>query len=174
MMIRRAIAAELAALVNLVNSAYRGEDARAGWTSEAELLGGQRIDAAMLRSDIEAADRCTVLTLRENRGSPILGCVKLELVDDRVCHLGMLSVAPEAQAMGIGKRLLSASDEFARLKGATRMRITVIHVRDTLLAWYERHGYSRTGETEPFPYGDPRFGIPRRADLHFVVLEKKL
>jgi hypothetical protein len=52
--------------------------------------------------------------------------------------------------------------------------MTVIHLRDTLIAWYERRGYRRTGETEPFPYGDERFGIPRRDDLYFVVLEKAL
>jgi hypothetical protein len=52
--------------------------------------------------------------------------------------------------------------------------MTVIQVRDTLIAWYERRGYSLTGETKPFPYGDDRFGRPLRNDLHFVVLEKTL
>ena len=52
------------------------------------------------------------------------------------------------------------------------LRMTVIDVRDELIAWYERRGYRRTGIRKPFPYGDTRFGVPRRDDLRFEVLEK--
>lgn len=173
MIVLPALEIDLLALVDLVNAAYRGAGSRKGWTTEEELVGGQRIDLAMLRADI-ASPGCIILTVRAQDGGPIQGCVKLEALEGGACELGMLSVAPEVQANGIGKQLLAASEIFARERGMDRLRITVIHMRDTLIAWYERHGFGRTGETKPFPYGDTRIGVPRRDDLYFVVLEKPL
>ena len=174
MLIRRAIGAELPAVVDLVNSAYRGEAAQKGWTSEAGFLAGQRTDLASLKAELESHDARQVLTLREERGGPLIGCCLLDRVDDETLYLGMLSVSPDAQNKGVGKRLVAAAETYARETGAKYVRITVIQVREALLAWYERHGFVRTGETEPFPYGDERFGIPLRPDLHFVVLEKQV
>ena len=174
MFIRRAILAELPAIADLVNSAYRGEAAQKGWTSEAAFLAGQRTDVATLRAELEGHDERRILTARESRGGPLIGCVMLDRVDAQTCYLGMLSVSPDAQGQGVGKRLIAASDVFARETGAKLIRITVIQVREALLAWYERHGFVRTGATEAFPYGDQRFGIPLRPDLHFVVLERPL
>lgn len=87
---------------------------------------------------------------------------------------GLLTVRPDQQNRQLGRTLLEAAERYAQERGARRMRMTVLHVRDTLIAWYQRRGYGWNGETEPFPYGDDRFGRPLRADLHFVVMEKEM
>jgi ribosomal protein S18 acetylase RimI-like enzyme len=85
-----------------------------------------------------------------------------------------LTVRPDLQNRQLGRALLSAAEEFAKERGGRRIRMTVVNVRDSLIAWYERRGYRSTGETQPFPYGDERYGRPLRDDLHFVVLEKDI
>jgi ribosomal protein S18 acetylase RimI-like enzyme len=173
---RPAAPAELPGLVELVNSAYRGDSSRRGWTTEADLLGGQRTDVVTLGSQLEAA---TVL-VAEDAGR-FVGCVLVEPVAPAggdataEAYLGMLTVDPKIQTRGIGSALVEAAEAFAReTLGAQAMRMTVIAQRSELLAWYERRGYVRTGQTEPFPYGDARFGLPKRDDLYFVVLRKPL
>lgn len=162
------------ALATLVNGAYRGGSAEAGWAHEAGLLEGQRTDAATLR-DALTAGRVTILVLRGETGRPPLGCVSLEPSGDgSAWALGMLTIDPGQQAAGWGRSLLRDAEDHARTRGAARIRLTVIQVRETLIAWYARRGYRLTGETEPFPYGDERFGRPLRPDLHFVVMEKAL
>ena len=169
---------DLPEVARLVNGAYRGEEARRGWSHEAELLSGQRTDAATLADELSGPNPTTLLILREVEAGPILACVLLEQVQGshavRRCYLGMLTVAPAFQARGLGRVMLEAAEDHARRAGAQVVVMTVIFLRDSLIAWYERRGYSRTGETKPFPYGDERFGRPRRDDLHFVVLEKAL
>jgi ribosomal protein S18 acetylase RimI-like enzyme len=165
---------ELEAIAALVNSAYRGEESRAGWTSEAALLGGQRTDAAALRADLAAAPGATILTLREGEGGDILASVWLQPLDARTFYLGMLAVTPRRQADGLGRALLAEAEAIARAAGATAMRLTVIEQRETLIAWYERRGYRRTGDVEPFPYGDERVGEPKRGDLRLVAFEKSV
>jgi len=106
--------------------------------------------------------------------SEILGVVWLEPQSGSVWYLGMLTVRPDLQASRLGRGLLEQAEVFAQHRGARRLRMTVVSVRETLIAWYERRGYRLTGETEPFPYDDERFGRPKRDDLVFVVLEKAL
>lgn len=161
------------AIAALVNGAYRGERAGAGWTTEAGYMTGQRTDAGIVRAMVEEGP-ATLLLLRQEAGGALLGCVSIEPLAGDAWYLGMLSIEPARQADGLGRRLLEAGEAFARARRGTRVRITVVQVRDTLIAWYERRGYRRTGETEPFPYGDERVGVPLRPDLHFVVLEKPL
>lgn len=164
---------EAAALATLVNSAYRGQSSREGWTTEADLLGGQRTDEAALREFL-AAPPDTRLMLGARQREALLACVQLERRGE-TAYLGMLTVAPQRQAGGVGRRLLEAAEQTVRQRwGSAAMEMTVIAQRTELIAWYERRGYRRTGETAPFPYGDPRFGLPRRPDLHFVVLRKSL
>ncbi len=98
----------------------------------------------------------------------------LEPLDDGAWYLGSLAVAPGLQEGGLGRALLFAAEHWARERGARRVRMSVVNVRDGLIAWYLRRGYHKTGETEDFPYGDNRFGTPLRDDLCFVVLEKDL
>lgn len=177
-MVSPAMTADLPELARLANSAYRGESARRGWTNESDLLGGQRTDPARLAEELAGPDPSTILCLRDGGPGPILACVFLSKIvadDGRpLCYLGMLTVAPPLQAKGIGRTLLAEAEAFGRGWGASAVVMTVISAREELIAWYERRGYSRTGETKPFPYGDLRFGEPRRDDLEFVVLEKPL
>ena len=169
LLLRRACATDVAALVALVNSAYRGDSSRAGWTTEADLLGGQRIDIDRLTETIAAPNN--IVLLHEVQGDP-LGCVQLERTGAE-CYLGMLTIQPTIQGAGLGRRLLEAAERWAVAEWDVRsMYMTVIVQRTELIAWYERRGYIRTGEFQPFPYDDARFGLPRRSDLKFEVLRK--
>jgi ribosomal protein S18 acetylase RimI-like enzyme len=157
-----------------VNSAYRGESSRRGWTTEADYLDGQRTDAASLARDLAADPQARLLLLRDDDAT-LLGSVWLEPVGDgETWYLGMLTVRPDIQDRGLGRTLLEAAERAVREAGGSRVRMTVVSIRDTLIAWYQRRGYALTGETRPFPYEDQRFGEPRRPDLEFVVLEKRL
>ncbi|CAN0419220.1 unnamed protein product [Phaeothamnion confervicola] len=167
--IQPATAVDVPALNKLVNSAYRGESSKKGWASEADLLDGTRIDEAALL-DLINDQNTTILKYTED-GAP-LGCVELRKVGTGM-YLGMLSVQPEIQAKGIGKKLMFAGEEFARHQKCKKMSMTVISVRDKLIEWYERHGYRLTGERKPFIMPDERWGIPKQ-QLEFVVLEKEL
>lgn len=166
--------AELDAVSALVNSGFRGDSSRAGWTTEADFLGGQRTDPALLRAELAAHEGAVLLLLRDAPGGELLGSAWLDPEGADVWHLGMLTVRPDLQGRRLGRTLLAEAESYAAARGAARMRLTVINVRDTLGAWYERRGYVRTGETKPFPYGDERFGLPLRDDLHFEVFEKRL
>lgn len=169
--VRVAGVSEVPWLVALVESAYRGEASEAGWTSESHLLGGQRTDADAVRGTVVSAHE-VVLVMGEPH-APLACCA----VGHREgpATFGMFAVSPTAQGRGTGRVLLAAAEAYAVERwGATEMELTVIRQRDALVAWYERRGYARTGETRPFPYGDERFGIPRREDLEFVVLRRTL
>lgn len=166
--------AELADIAALVNSAYRGELATKGWTSESYLLGGQRTDEESLRADLAAKPGATILTFRDAAAAKPYACAWVEPTDGEAWYVGMVTVSPLRQDGGLGRAMLEACEAHARGQGGQRMRMTVISVRDTLIAWYQRRGYQLTGETQPFPYGDERFGQPQRDDLAFVVLEKPL
>lgn len=173
---RVATSADVPALTSLVNSAYRGESSRVGWTTEADLLGGQRTDEAALQEFIgsEGGEPSTRVMLIAFETDAPLACVQLERRGD-LAYLGMLTVAPARQSSGLGRRLLEAAErEVVRRWSVRGMMMTVIAQRAELIDWYERRGYRRSGATAPFPYGDERFGLPRRSDLHFVVLEKSL
>lgn len=162
---------DVPALVALVTSAYRGDASRQGWTTEADMLDGQRIDPEGLARDI-ARPRSRVL-LAERDGAPIACAHVAE--EDGCGYFGMFSVRPDLQGAGLGKRLLAEAERVVREDwGLPAMRMTVIDIRDELIAFYARRGYRRTGIHKPFPYGDPRFGLPKRDDLRFEVLEKRL
>ena len=167
---RNAVAADIPAIVTLVESAYRGEVSRAGWTTEADFLDGQRIDTAGVAADIGKTG--SVIVLAEQNGQ-LLACCHLENTGE-VCYFGMFSVAPHLQGDGIGKQLMQEAERVALAWQCTAMEMTVIDIRDELIAFYERRGYVRTGIKKPFPYGDARFGIPLRDDLRFEILRKDL
>ena len=168
---RDATAADVPALVALVTSAYRGEVSKQGWTTEADILDGNRIDPDVLRQDI-ARPRSRVV-LAERQGT-LLACAHV-CEDAGAGYFGMFSVRPDLQGSGIGKHLLAECERIVRDDWQLpTMRMTVIDIRDALIAFYERRGYRRTSIYKPFPYGDARFGIPKRDDLRFEVLEKDL
>jgi GNAT superfamily N-acetyltransferase len=170
--LKAATESDLPEIVDLTNWAYRGTGEVASWTVES-YLAGQRTNAAALAADLAGKPDAQLLVWRDDAGE-LQGHVWLEPLDDGVWYLGLLSVRPDRQDQKLGRTLLTAAEDFARARGVTRMRMRVINVRDTLIAWYERRGYVLTGETEPFPYGDDRFGTPLRDDLCFVVLERGL
>ncbi|HTJ12771.1 MAG TPA: GNAT family N-acetyltransferase [Dinghuibacter sp.] len=147
---------EIELIVNLVNTAYRGEGA--GWTNETHLLQGPRTDAAEVGRLLNEG---MILTFVDGG---LLGCVYLQPQADAL-YMGLLSVRPDRQGAGIGKKLMGAAVDFARERGYGRIRITVLSRRPELIAWYERHGYVRTGEALPFPWGDR---------LELIVLERAI
>jgi len=168
---RAATAADIPVVVALVESAYRGDASRVGWTTEADFLDGRRTG----RDDIEAilAKPQSTLLLAERSGE-LLACAHVA-VEDGAGYFGMFSVNPTLQGAGIGKAVLAEAERIAREQWrCPAMRMTVIDIRDELIAFYERRGYRRTGIKKPFPYGDARFGLPKREDLRFEVLEKNL
>ena len=171
MHLERACPDDLPALHALVESAYRGASARRGWSHEADLLEGQRTDMAAL--DAMLGDPAQhLLVFRDN--DRLRACVALTDKGSGLAYLGMLTVDPQRQAAGLGRLILAAAEEHAAAFGASRVEMTVIAQRTELIEWYLRRGYALTGEQRPFPHGDPRFGLPRRDDLVFVVLEKTL
>jgi ribosomal protein S18 acetylase RimI-like enzyme len=172
---RPAEARDVPAVVALTESAYRGDASRVGWTTEADLLDGQRTDSREVAELI--ANPNVRLLLAEQAGQLLACCVVERLHDGESCdgYFGMFSVRPEAQGNRTGRALLAEAERVAHDEWHARaMRMTVIDVRAELIAWYERRGYRRTGEYRPFPYGDVRFGIPKRDDLRFEWLVKDL
>jgi ribosomal protein S18 acetylase RimI-like enzyme len=168
---RVATAADAQALVELINSAYRGESSKAGWTTEADLLGGQRVD---LDGIVEMIANPEGVFLVQERDHVLIGCLRLERTGAE-CYLGLLTVGPTFQAGGIGRQMLEGAERWAVEHWSSRaIHMTVIVQRQELFAWYERRGYHRTGTRKPFPYGDERYGLPRRPDLEFEVLRKEL
>jgi ribosomal protein S18 acetylase RimI-like enzyme len=168
---RPATLADSDRVIALVESAYRGDASRAGWTTEADFLDGRRTGP----DDIEAilARPHSRLLLAESDGE-LVACAHVA-VEDGAGYFGMFSVSPGLQGGGVGKRVLAEAERIAHEDWACpTMRMTVIDIRDELIAFYERRGYRRTGIRKPFPYGDARFGLPKRDDLRFEVLEKSL
>lgn len=152
-------------LKDLIESAYRGDAAREGWNHEADLLDDERTTL----EDIERmlTDPAVTFTVARDSSGAIIGCVAVTRKDASLGYLGMLCVSPTLQSGGLGRLLLDAAEKAARASGLDAMEMTVISQRETLIAWYERRGYHRTGERRPFP-------VPRDPPLEFVVLEKPL
>jgi ribosomal protein S18 acetylase RimI-like enzyme len=161
--------ADLSSLNVLVNSAYRGEGSKKGWTTEADLLGGIRTSEETL---LEMLNKHNAYFLKYTQDQEIIACVYLENQKTHL-YLGMLTVKPDLQGAGVGAKLLAAASDFAVHNHIPKIRMTVISVRTELIAYYQRKGYVLTGETQAFPSEDPRFGLPKQ-DLEFVVMEKVL
>jgi GNAT superfamily N-acetyltransferase len=179
---RTATEADIPDLVALVTSAYRGDASKQGWTTEADLLDGQRIDPDMLRTDL-AQPQSLILLAHDSDTGRLFACahVAVDVNEDtgincgKTAYFGMFSVSPDTQGGGIGKTVLAEAERIARdTLGCASMRMTVIDCREELVAYYVRRGYMRTGIKKPFPYGDPRYGLPKRGDLQFEILEKVL
>jgi ribosomal protein S18 acetylase RimI-like enzyme len=173
MVLTPAIEADYAEIIDLVNLAYRGTGPSTSWNIE-NFIEGQRLNESLLREDLASKPGTYLLTYRDEPDGLILGTVLLDPKKDGIWYLGLLTVRPDLQKRKLGRSLLAAAEDFAKQRGARRIQMTVINVRDILIAWYERRGYTLTKEIRPFPYGDERFGRPLRDDLYFVVLEKDI
>lgn len=171
---RQAEQADAAAIVSLVNSAYRGEASRAGWTTEADFLDGQRTDLEQVSSLLAAPNSLFLLCYaNDGAGGALIASAHLEHGAEGV-HFGMFAVKPGLQNRGIGKRFLQTAETLAGSRwGAQKMLMTVITRRLSLIAFYERRGYRRTGRIQRFPRSH-KFGIPRVPGLQLEVLEKTL
>lgn len=172
---RRAVESDLPAVARLVNSAYRGESSRSGWTTEADLLGGQRTDAVKLAQLLVSDARGNGQQIELGFATDTLvACMSLRHEKPSTTYIGMVTVDPTQQTAGYGKQLLGRAEELAQSWHCTRIRMTVIHLRHELLAYYERRGYQKTGAIEPFPSEDPGFGIPKVGDMSLLELAKQL
>ena len=165
-----ATATDIAAIKNLLNNAYRGEESKQGWTTEADLIAGDtRTDAAMIENVIKQSG--SVFLIYKDGQQKIIGCVNLQQHDDKL-YLGMFSVLPLLQGGGIGKKLLQAAEEYGRHLQMKSIYMSVVSLRTELINWYMRHGYADTGERKPFVED----GITGKhlKPLEFMILEKVL
>ncbi len=154
-------------IVQLVESVYRGESSQEGWTTEADLLSGQRTDPVMIGDMIDDPNSA-LLVYRSSE--EIQACVYLERKEGHVL-LGMLSVKAKLQGQQLGQKIISYCEQYiADNWGLSLIKIHVLWQRKELIAWYERRGFKKTGNTKPFP-ADPKFGIPKVSDLYFIEME---
>ncbi|MGA8113264.1 MAG: GNAT family N-acetyltransferase [Actinocatenispora sp.] len=168
--VRPATPADADSILDLVHAAYRGGPGEVGWTTESHLLDGLRADPEMLQDMIDKPDSQILLFLA---AADLLACCQLAYAQG-TGYFGLFAVRPRQQGGGIGSAVLAEAERLAAENGCRRMRMTVLSVRDDLISYYERRGYARTGDTEPFPYGNERFGTPKRTDLRFAELLKPL
>ncbi|HCW08378.1 MAG TPA: GNAT family N-acetyltransferase [Cytophagales bacterium] len=168
-MISRATIADVPELNRLVNSAYRGDSSRQGWTTEADLLDGTRTDEEAIR---EFFNEPKSIILKFVEDEKIVGCVRLVQHDNSI-YLGMFAVDPTLQNKGIGKKILIAAEEEAKKQNCNAIDMTVISVRKELIDWYKRNGYVEVGEKKPMVFDNPSGGIPKQ-ELYFITLVKNL
>jgi len=168
-MITKATLEDIPSLNKLVNSAYRGDSSRGGWTTEADLLDGTRTDEDAIKEFFNEPGSTILKFVDEGK---IIGCVRL-LKHGSQLYLGMFAVDPTVQNKGVGKKILLAAEDEARKQNCKSIDMTVISERKELIDWYKRNGYVEVGEKKPMVFDNPSGGIPKR-DLYFITLEKFL
>jgi ribosomal protein S18 acetylase RimI-like enzyme len=170
MLIKKAIPADITELNVLINTAYRGDESKKGWTTEAHLLDGNRIDEATLQEYLDNPE-VTILKYTDDADQKIKASVYLQ-DKGTTLYLGMLSVQPTWQATGIGRLLLNEAEVVARQINKTSIEISVISTRTELIAWYVRRGFEATGEVLPF-HVDRKFGVPRE-QIELIIMTKTI
>lgn len=162
---------DLENISRLVNSAYRGDDSRHGWTTEADLLDGQRTDVTSLKQWLQQGGE--ILLLEEDH--QLLGCLQCQAhLDEKYYYIGMITIDPRQQNRGLGKKIIQYMESVAQQKNLRELRLTVIPVRQELVSWYQRLDFQFSGQVFAFPYGDEKFGKPRRSDLTLAEMKKSL
>jgi len=157
-------------IADLVNSAYRGEYSKQGWTTEADLVAGRRTETDEIEQLIATDDSMFLLCKVE---AQLIGSVHLQKQAEQV-YIGMLAVSPPLQGRGVGKQLLFAAEQAAqRTWAVNKSLMSVIESRSELIAFYERSGYRRTGINKAFPL-KPELWTPKVTDLRLEILEKIL
>lgn len=161
---------DLTAIKNLLNSAYRGDSSRKGWTTEADIIAGDvRTDDNNLQ-EIMQQEGSVFLKYNDTENN-IVGCVNLQQHGDKI-YLGMFSVNPQLQGLGIGRHVLRAAEEYALTLNYYIIYMSVISLRSELIDWYKRNGYEETGERKPF-VEDGLTGKHLKP-LEFLILQKEL
>ena len=162
--------ADMAAITVLLNSAYRGESSKQGWTTEANIIAGDvRTDENSLLELIKKPN--CIIVKYTNDDEQIIGCVNLQQQDNKI-YLGMLSVSPQLQGGGVGKQLLNAAEEYARNLQCLTVYMTVVTIRTELIDWYKRYGYKDTGERKSFT--EDGLTGKHLQTLEFMVMEKNI
>jgi ribosomal protein S18 acetylase RimI-like enzyme len=170
---RLATPADAPALVDLIRAAYRGPASYTRWTSEEQLVRGTRTDEPAVLAAIEPAGSEMVVVESDGEPTPV-ACCRIADRGDGLAYFGMFAVDPARQGGGTGRRLVGWAEQAAtRLFGSREIELEVLAQQALLRAWYERLGYTASGETRPFP-ADPVFAVPMRDDLSLVVLTKRL
>jgi ribosomal protein S18 acetylase RimI-like enzyme len=159
--------ADFPAIIALMNAAFRGAK---GWSLETSYIDGQRTNESLLSEEI--GNGAIYLLVKDDQ--VLQACVSVKALSPHKWYLGALTVSPALQKAGLGRQILEAAEAYVAQRGARTIEITVLNVREALIAWYDRRGYRRTGAKRPFPYGDARFGKPTRDDLEFFVFERNL
>jgi len=161
---------DIPAITRLLNSAYRGETSKQGWTTEAHLIAGEtRTNEANVKEVMEGEG--SVFLKYINAQQAIIGCVNLQQHTNKL-YLGMFSVSPALQGGGVGKQLLQAAEEYAHIIQCPAIYMSVIAVRTELIQWYERYGYKDTGERKFFEEDD--LTGKHLQPLEFMIMEKTL
>ena len=164
--IRKAVAEDADNIVVLVNTAYRPEPGSEGWTHEASLVSGSRIDSAQVSDALETS---TILVAAS--GVQVVGCVQIQ-AKGQESHIGMLAVLPSAQAAGLGKLLLAEAESFAKSNfGAELFVLLVVAERRELIDFYLRRGYKETGDFRAYPV-EAGVGTPFNPNARLAVLHK--
>ncbi|KAK4195533.1 acyl-CoA N-acyltransferase [Triangularia verruculosa] len=163
----------------LVQSAYRGETSRKGWTTEADLLVGTRIDVAGIVEKIQTPNSAVIMAFSPSQNNTLVACCEVLLKpSQKIGYFGMFAVDPTLQAGGIGRQVLANAEQYAKSHGADKMEMTVIWTRKELIDWYVRRGYTVTEERREFPHEElAKMDGENRAlveDLWFKVLIKAL
>lgn len=171
MFVTKANSQDIPALNALVNSAYRGEESKKGWTTEASILDGIRINEETLVGYFERAEVSILKCMNES--GEICGTVYLELNAPKL-YLGMFAVSPTLQGKGIGKLLMQKAEEFAIANYCDHVAITVISSRSELIEWYIRHCYKATGDSIAFENLETPFGDPKTENIRLIRMEKSL
>jgi ribosomal protein S18 acetylase RimI-like enzyme len=160
---------DVPALAALIERAYRGPEAAKGWTNEAEILTGPRSSPEEIAALIR--DRNARFVTARDKGT-IAACALVKR-EANGAYFGMFAIDPDLQGGGLGKLMMGHCEEAARVLWASKsMRLTVISLRSKLIEWYERRGYQRTGESEPFPFDTATGAL--RTDFDLTVLQKKI
>lgn len=167
---RTATLQDVDSLVKLINSAYRGDYSKQGWTTEADLLGGQRTDQETLKQLLK--EQRNQIEVAVDETGHIIACVHVRVEPPKTLYFGMLTVEPKLQTKGLGKQLIRHVEMLTKVMALSKIRCTVIHTRAELVSFYERRGYRPTGKVEEFPMNDPKFGIPKVSEIKLLEFEK--
>lgn len=172
--IEKAEISDIPALSLLIESAYRGETAKIGWTSESDLIDGKRLNDGELAQVIGNSDNQIFIIRDSEDSSSILASICI-FKKANVCEFGMFAVDPKRQSNGVGKALLSHAENFAKTQwGFARMQLSVITKRQSLIDYYKRRGYSAIGKTFSMSDHHLNDGMTRGHDLELEIYEKKL